>query len=51
VLPGPEVQQLATYIGWLMHRTLGGLQCSSTFNRDRMVVEPPTIHRRSVNRN
>jgi hypothetical protein len=24
VLPGPEAQQLATYIGWLMHRTLGG---------------------------
>ena len=23
VLPGPEAQQLATYIGWLMHRTLG----------------------------
>ena len=25
VLPGPEAQQLATYIGWLMHRSLGGL--------------------------
>ncbi|MBA4220121.1 MAG: chromate transporter [Methylobacterium sp.] len=25
LLPGPEAQQLATYIGWLMHRTLGGL--------------------------
>ncbi|HDX7899210.1 TPA: chromate transporter [Escherichia coli] len=25
VLPGPEAQQLATYIGWLMHRTLGGV--------------------------
>jgi chromate transporter len=24
-LPGPEAQQLATYIGWLMHRTLGGV--------------------------
>jgi len=24
VLPGPEAQQLATYIGWLMHRTRGG---------------------------
>ncbi|MCS6067834.1 chromate transporter [Klebsiella variicola subsp. variicola] len=23
VLPGPEAQQLATYIGWLMHKTLG----------------------------
>ena len=25
VLPGPEATQLATYIGWLMHRTSGGL--------------------------
>ena len=24
LLPGPEAQQLATYIGWLMHRTRGG---------------------------
>ena len=25
LLPGPEAQQLATYIGWLLHGTLGGL--------------------------
>lgn len=25
LLPGPEAQQLATYIGWLLNRTLGGL--------------------------
>lgn len=25
LLPGPEAQQLATYLGWLMHRSLGGL--------------------------
>lgn len=25
LLPGPEAQQLATYIGWLMHKTCGGL--------------------------
>src|SRR4051812_25062585 len=25
LLPGPETQQLTVYIGWLMHRTLGGL--------------------------
>jgi chromate transporter len=25
LLPGPEAQQLATYLGWLMHRTIGGL--------------------------
>ncbi len=23
LLPGPEAQQLAIYVGWLMHRTLG----------------------------
>ena len=25
LLPGPEAQQLATYIGWLLHRTIGGI--------------------------
>ncbi|MBE9608538.1 chromate efflux transporter [Chitinilyticum piscinae] len=31
VLPGPEAQQLATYIGWLMHRTLGGIVAGVLF--------------------
>jgi len=31
VLPGPEAQQLATYIGWLMHRTWGGLIAGGLF--------------------
>ncbi len=31
VLPGPEAQQLATYIGWLMHRGLGGLAAGLLF--------------------
>ena len=31
VLPGPEAQQLATYIGWLMHRTWGGLIAGCLF--------------------
>lgn len=31
VLPGPEAQQLATYIGWLMHRTLGGVIAGTLF--------------------
>ncbi len=31
LLPGPEAQQLATYIGWLMHRTRGGLVAGSLF--------------------
>src|ERR1044072_4656000 len=25
LLPGPEAQQLAIYIGWLLHRTAGGI--------------------------
>jgi len=31
LLPGPEAQQLAIYIGWLMHRTLGGLVAGILF--------------------
>lgn len=31
VLPGPEAQQLATYLGWLMHRTLGGVVAGVLF--------------------
>jgi chromate transporter len=31
VLPGPEAQQLATYIGWLMHRTWGGIMAGVLF--------------------
>ena len=31
LLPGPEAQQLATYIGWLMHGTVGGLIAGGLF--------------------
>ena len=31
VLPGPEATQLAVYIGWLMHRTIGGLMAGILF--------------------
>ncbi len=31
VLPGPEAQQLASYIGWLMHRTWGGIVAGGLF--------------------
>ena len=31
MLPGPEAQQLATYIGWLMHRTWGGIVAGALF--------------------
>lgn len=31
LLPGPEAQQLATYIGWLLHRNKGGLTAGLLF--------------------
>jgi len=31
ILPGPEAQQLATYIGWRLHGTLGGIVAGSFF--------------------
>jgi chromate transporter len=31
LLPGPEAQQLAIYIGWLMHRTRGGIVAGALF--------------------
>jgi chromate transporter len=31
VLPGPEAQQLATYIGWLLHGRVGGLIAGGLF--------------------
>ncbi|WP_331374783.1 chromate efflux transporter [Sinorhizobium chiapasense] len=31
LLPGPEAQQLAVYIGWLLHRTAGGLVAGTLF--------------------
>ena len=31
MLPGPEAQQLATYLGWLMHRTWGGIVAGVLF--------------------
>ncbi len=31
VLPGPEAQQLATYLGWLMHRSWGGVAAGALF--------------------
>jgi len=31
LLPGPEAQQLATYIGWLLHRVWGGLVAGAFF--------------------
>jgi len=31
VLPGPEAQQLATYLGWLLHGTMGGIVAGALF--------------------
>ena len=38
VLPGPEAQQLATYIGWLMHRTNGGLMAGGLFVLPSLII-------------
>ena len=38
VLPGPEAQQLATYIGWLMHRTRGGIAAGALFVLPSLVL-------------
>jgi chromate transporter len=38
VLPGPEAQQLATYIGWLLHRTWGGVIAGGLFVLPSLVI-------------
>jgi len=38
VLPGPEAQQLATYTGWMMHGTLGGLAAGILFVLPSMFI-------------
>ena len=38
VLPGPEAQQLATYIGWLLHRTRGGIAAGALFVLPSLVI-------------
>ena len=38
LLPGPEAQQLATYLGWLMHRTLGGVIAGLLFILPSLVL-------------
>ena len=53
VLPGPEAQQLATYIGWLMHRTWGGIVAGALFvlpslvHADRAVVDLHGVRQRA----
>ncbi|MBK9134779.1 MAG: chromate efflux transporter [Betaproteobacteria bacterium] len=38
VLPGPEAQQLATYLGWLLHRTWGGIVAGALFVLPSLVL-------------
>ena len=38
VLPGPEAQQLVTYIGWLMHRSWGGILAGTLFVLPSLVI-------------
>ncbi len=38
LLPGPEAQQLATYLGWLLHRTLGGVIAGALFVLPSLVL-------------
>ncbi len=38
LLPGPEAQQLATYIGWLLHRTAGGIVAGALFVLPSMIL-------------
>ena len=38
VLPGPEAQQLATYLGWLMHGTVGGIVAGVLFVLPSLVI-------------
>lgn len=38
LLPGPEAQQLATYIGWLLHRTWGGIVAGGMFVLPSMFI-------------
>lgn len=38
LLPGPEAQQLATYVGWLLHKTWGGVVAGGLFVLPSMLV-------------
>ena len=39
VLPGPEATQLATYIGWMMHKTRGGMVAGVLFVLPSLVIQ------------
>ena len=49
LLPGPEAQQLATYIGWLLHRTAGGIMAGVLFIVPGVIaIMAPQLHLRGV---
>jgi chromate transporter len=45
LLPGPEAQQLATYIGWLLHGTRGGLVAGLLFVLPGFIRHHGAVHR------
>ena len=47
LLPGPEAQQLAIYIGWLMHRTWGGLASAQNRTQKMSSKNPIVLHLRT----
>ena len=47
LLPGPEAQQVATYIGWRLHGTLGGIVAGSFFVIPSIFVAPALATLRS----
>jgi chromate transporter len=44
LLPGPEAQQLATYIGWLFHRTWGGIVAGALFVLPSLLISLSWIY-------
>ena len=47
LLPGPEAQQLATYVGWLLHGVRGGLVAGTPVHPARRAVHAgPELHLR-----
>ena len=41
LLPGPEAMQLATYVGWLLHKTWGGIVAGTLFVRASFAMPEP----------
>ena len=48
LLPGPEAQQLATYVGWRLHGTPGGLVAGTLFVIPSVFMEEPYDYNEEV---